>query len=117
MNKTKSYKFGLLAETIAVIYLRLCFYSIISRRHKTKLGEVDIIARRGNNLVFIEVKARKKKDDAYIAFTKHQQNRITRAAQLFIAKNPRYLQTNIRFDLILVCPIFFIKHIRNAWGY
>lgn len=90
IKKNHSYKFGLLSETLVTIYLRICFYSIISRRHKTKVGEVDIIARRGNNLVFIEVKARKKKDNAYIAFTKHQQNRITRTAELFIAKNPKY---------------------------
>lgn len=115
MNKKKSYKLGLFAESLAAFYLRICFYSIISRRYKSDVGEVDIIARRGKRLVFIEVKARKNKDDAYAAFTLHQQNRIVRAAKLFIAKNPKYNESNIRFDLILICPAFFIKHIKNAW--
>jgi putative endonuclease len=116
MNKKKSYKLGLFAESVATFYLRVLFYSVISRRYKSDVGEVDIIARRGKSLIFVEVKARKNKDDAYAAFTLHQQKRIVRTAQLFIAKNPKYNENNIRFDLILICPVFFIKHIKNAWN-
>jgi putative endonuclease len=115
MNKNKSYKLGLFAESIASVYLRFCFYTVISRRYKSDVGEVDIIAKRGNSLIFVEVKARRNKDEAYVAFTTHQQKRIVRTAKLFIARNPKYHENDIRFDLILICPIFFIKHIKNAW--
>jgi putative endonuclease len=115
MQKIKSYRFGIFAEYIAIIYLKLCLYSILSRRYKTKLGEVDIIAKRGNSIIFVEVKARKKIENSYFSLTPHQQQRIIRAAKLFIAKNPKYNISNIRFDLILICPNFIIKHIKNAW--
>ena len=115
MSRTKSYKFGIIAEIVAATYLRMCLYSVIYKRYKTKVGEIDLIAKRGKSLVFVEVKARKNKNTTHTALTKHQQNRITRTAELFIAKNPKYSQSNIRFDLILICPSFYIKHIKNAW--
>lgn len=115
MDRKKNYNFGILAEYLAIIYLALCFYKIISRRHKKNVGEIDIIASKGKNIIFIEVKARKDKSNIYDSLSKRQQNRITQAASLFIAKNSKYHKKNIRFDLILVTPSFFIKHIKNAW--
>ena len=115
MNKKFSYKFGIFAEYFVVVYLTLLFYSIVSRRYKTKVGEVDIIARRGDSLVFVEVKARKSRAEVHSSLTVNQQGRIVRAAQLFLAKNPKYSQSNIRFDLILLCPSFYLRHIKNAW--
>jgi putative endonuclease len=114
INKKASYNFGLLAEDLAVIYLRFKLYKILARRYKSKLGEVDIIARRGKNLVFIEVKARKNASGIYEVLSTHQRARITRAASLFLAKNQRFNNSNIRFDVILIAPKMF-RHIRNAW--
>jgi putative endonuclease len=113
-NKKSAYNFGVLAETISVLYLRLKLYNIIERRYKTYAGEVDIIANRGKNLVFIEVKARKSRNDIYDVLSCRQQMRIARAANVFLAKHKKFATNNIRFDLILIAPKFF-KHIENAW--
>jgi putative endonuclease len=54
----KAYRLGHLAETRCVWYLRLKGYRILSRRFKTPVGEIDIVARHRGTLVFVEVKAR-----------------------------------------------------------
>jgi putative endonuclease len=113
-NKKAAYDFGILAETLSVLYLRLKLYSIIERRYKTYAGEVDIIAKRAKSIVFIEVKARKNSKDTHEVLSRRQQIRITRAAQVFLSNNKKFGASNIRFDLILFTPKF-IKHIKNAW--
>ena len=49
---------GMLAERVAILLLRLKFYSILARRYAIRGGEIDIIARRGDTIAFVEVKAR-----------------------------------------------------------
>ena len=84
-KKIISYYFGLLAETISALYLSIKFYKILARRLKTPFGEIDIVAKKGNTLVFIEVKARN--NTKYIDFISHKQiNRIEKAAQYFFIK-------------------------------
>jgi putative endonuclease len=115
INKKKlSYYFGLIAEKIAAWYLRICLYQIIAHRYKTKLGEIDLIARKKNTLIFFEIKARK--DTALMEFiTIRQKNRINRAAQHFLLYNPKYQKFNIRFDAIIIDKFFLIKHFKNYW--
>jgi putative endonuclease len=113
--KKSSYNFGILAEELAALYLRLKFYNILQRRYKTNMGEVDIIAKRGKSIVFIEVKARKNGRDIHEVITTNQKNRITRAAEVYLFHNKKLANDNIRFDVILLAPQFLIKHIKNAW--
>lgn len=115
INKKKlSYYFGLIAEKIAAWYLRMCLYQIIAHRYKTQVGEIDLIARKRNTLIFLEIKARK--DTALMDFiTNRQKNRINKAAQYFLLYNPKYQKFNIRFDAIIVDRFFLIKHFKNYW--
>ena len=53
-----AHRLGHVAEWRAVWRLRLAGYSVLARRYKTKLGEIDIVVRRGGILAFVEVKAR-----------------------------------------------------------
>ncbi|MCE3231811.1 MAG: hypothetical protein K0R98_68 [Rickettsiaceae bacterium] len=114
-NKKSTYQFGVMAETFSVLYLRLKFYTILERRYKTHMGEVDIIARRGNRLVFVEVKARKESNNIYEAISPSQKARIKRAAEVFLFHNKKFANNNARFDVIFISPKFLIKHITNAW--
>lgn len=107
------YKFGLQAEQIAVIFLRLKGYKILERRYKTKLGEIDIVARKKNIIAFIEVKARKNLD-THEVLTTNQQQRIKNAANYFITSNKINAKI-FRFDLIIMKNIVSIKHIKNAF--
>jgi putative endonuclease len=58
-NKVKAYKLGHFAEFLAVIFLFLKGYSILQRRYRSPFGEIDLIAKRGQTMIFCEVKARK----------------------------------------------------------
>jgi putative endonuclease len=90
-------------------------YRIAARRFKTPVGEIDIVARRGNTLVFVEVKARDTADDAALAVTERGKRRILGAAELWLAHHPGDAQRLIRFDAILVTPGRMPRHLANAF--
>lgn len=113
-EKRKFYHFGLLSEHVAALFLQLKFYKIIERRYKCKLGEVDLIARKGNKVVFIEVKARK--DTSLMDFISiKQKNRIIKAAEYFILTHPKYKNYQVSFDVVIVNGCFYPQHIQNYW--
>jgi putative endonuclease len=74
----------------------------VARRWKTKVGEVDLVARRPGLLVFVEVKARGRLDWAAESVSERQRQRIIAAAEAWLAKHPEDLQGDIRFDAVLV---------------
>lgn len=115
MNRQDAYKLGHKGEGLAAFYLRLMGYRILARRYKTHVGEADLIARRGNSLVFIEVKARKTLEEGLISITERQKKRVIRAAGYYLAENPKSADLDIRFDAIIVLPGLKIKHIKDAW--
>jgi putative endonuclease len=108
-------KRGLRAETIAVWLLRLKGFRIVARRYRSPAGEIDLIARRFGLLVFVEVKARANATEAAWSITPRQQQRISRAAEHYLATNPAYLKHDVRFDAILVTPGGWPKILTNAW--
>lgn len=112
-SRKRAYKYGHFAEKMASWYLRFCGYSILANRFRVPVGEIDIIARRGRNLVFVEVKARKTPVEEVIS--SRQRKRIIRAAALFVAKKPKFATFYMRFDLIIIKPWKFPTHIKNAW--
>ncbi len=114
-NKQNSYKLGLWAEIFAAWGLRLRGYKILEHRYKTPVGEIDLIARKGKMLVFVEVKARKELSTALQAVTSHMQNRIVRAANYFAAQNSAFSGYDMRFDLVAIAPPFYWRHLDNAW--
>ena len=113
--KTKAYRLGLYAEILAALYLMLRGYRIIAWRYKTKIGEVDLIARRRQSLVFVEVKARQELSTALESVTAQMRKRITAAANSFLIKHPQYQNSEMRFDVIAVALPFSVQHLDNAW--
>jgi putative endonuclease len=116
-NKTTrtSHRTGLIAERIAVWCLRAKGYRILAQRYKTRYGEIDIVARHKDTIVFIEVKARKLKNDALESVTHKMKTRIERAALLYIAQHEYAQDMGVRFDFIALSPPFFFRHLDNAW--
>ena len=90
-------------------------YRIVATRYRSRLGEIDIIAARGQKLAFIEVKARASRRAASEAITSHQRERLSRAAADFLARHPRYNRHSLRFDAMLVAPWRWPQHISGAW--
>lgn len=108
--------FGLAAERAAVLLLRAKGWRILARRLKTPLGEIDIVARRGRIVAFVEVKARPDLTAGLLALQPRQRQRLQRAATLFLGRQPRYAQGHdLRFDLIIVRPWRWPVHIADAW--
>ena len=79
------------------------------------MGEIDIIACRRALLIFVEVKARARTDDAAEAVTGRGKQRIVAAAELWLARNPADAQQEIRFDVVLVTPGKIPQHVPNAF--
>jgi putative endonuclease len=110
----KSYRLGLFAEYLAMLIYKVKFYNIVHHRKKNFVGEIDIIACKGRQLVFIEVKARKNNITENIV-SQSQQNRIKRSAELFLSYNHKYDGYDIRFDLVFIQPYKWPIIIKNAW--
>jgi putative endonuclease len=114
-RRRAAFQLGLSAETRAALLLLIKGYRILARRWKSPVGEVDLIARRGRLLVFVEVKAREHLDEAAEAVTARQQRRIVAAAGAWLARYPGKPPSEVRFDAILVVPRRLPRHIRGAF--
>ena len=114
-ERQAAFRFGLSAESRAAAYLIAKGFRIVARRWKSPVGEIDIVARRGGLLVFVEVKARARLDDAAWAVTPRQQQRIVAAAEAWLARNPVDPAVAMRFDAVLVAPGRIPQHIPAAF--
>ena len=101
-NKT-AVSIGNIGEEAAVITLKKQGYKIIERNDRTKLGEIDIIAKDGEYTVFVEVRLRKSNAFGSPADTidERKQQKIIKRAQLYAVKNEIY-DTPMRFDAVLI---------------
>lgn len=110
-----AFRFGLSAESRAAALLVAKGYRIAFRRFKSPVGEIDIVARRRNALVFVEVKARERLDDAAEAVTPRQRRRIIAAAEAWLAAHPDDVARDMRFDVMLVAPGRLPQHLTAAF--
>ena len=106
---------GRRGETLAVWRLRLTGWRILARDWRSPAGKIDIVARRGRLVVFIEVKARGDIGAAGEAIGQRQQGRIAAAAALFLARHPHLAACDARFDAMLVAPWRWPLHLPDAW--
>lgn len=106
---------GRRAETLATWVLRLKGYRILARRYRTPVGEIDLIARRGGLIAFVEVKQRDTLAEAAEALTATGRRRIARAASLWLSVHPAAAALDLRFDVIMCVPGRLPRHIRQAF--
>lgn len=114
-ERVAAFRVGISAESRAAAQLVAKGYRILARRWRSPVGEIDIVARRRNTLVFVEVKARDSLDAAAEALQKQQQGRIVTAAEVWLAAYPVPPSCNIRFDAVLVAPGCMPRHIPAAF--
>jgi putative endonuclease len=115
MSRAAREAWGRGAESLAAWSLRLRGYRIVARRFRTPLGEIDLVARRGRLVAFVEVKARGDLAEALVALGPRQRERAARAAELFLLRHPGYRGHTFRFDLIAVRPWRLPRHVVDAW--
>jgi putative endonuclease len=90
-------------------------YRIVARRYRTRLGEIDLIARRGNLVLIVEVKVRKTLIEAMDALARQSERRIENAADLWLARQPDHARLSVRFDMVAVLPRRWPVHVENAF--
>lgn len=105
---------GRRAERFAHVLLRLKGFRILARRFKAGPGEIDLIARRGRLVAFVEVKARAQLDDALGAVSPRARRRIIAAADAYLARNPHLAECDLRYDIVAVAGARW-RHVANAW--
>ncbi|MEA3080840.1 MAG: putative endonuclease [Sphingomonadales bacterium] len=114
MNREAAERRGRGAETLACWYLRLHGWRILARRARVAGGEVDVIARRGRTLAFVEVKARGNKEAATFALDEWRLRRVVVAAERLA---PRYMRDgdDVRIDALFIVPRRWPRHLANVW--
>ncbi len=105
---------GRRGERLAGWWLRLKGWTILDRRVRTPAGEVDLVARRGKLIAFVEVKTRRTAAELDFAIDERRLARVAAAAEVLMA---RYAGPgdDIRVDVILLAPGTRPRHIENAW--
>jgi len=106
---------GRFAELLAALALLTKGYRILGRNVKTRAGEIDIIAVRGRRLAFVEVKRRLTREAAEAAVSGRQAARIRNAADYWLAHRPRYHAYEQGYDLMLLLPRRWPRHIENGF--
>ena len=106
---------GRRAEILAALYLRLKGYRIMARNVRLPSGEIDVVARRGTLLIFVEVKYRPHIIIAKNAVSARQWQRIERAAAQFVGARPRLHHMVWRFDVLAMAPWHLPRHGQNMW--
>ena len=120
----KNRRRGLYAEVFAALYLTLKGYRFLTRRYRAAGGEIDLVMKKRQTLVFVEVKTRRTHEEALYSIGQAQQKRIMKAARAythsgaFLSGVPDSYQ---RFDLVTFSgggrwPLSWPRHIVNAWG-
>ena len=114
MNRAVAEQRGRRGEGRAGWYLRLHGWRIVARRVKTPRGEIDLVARRGRTVAFVEVKWRADPAELDQAIDERRLRRVARAAEALAA---RYVgpADDVRIDVLLLAPGRWPRHIVNAW--
>lgn len=114
MRRQAAEKRGHRAETLAAFWLRLKGYRILARRLRTPVGEIDLVARRGRTVAFVEVKARATAADADLSLDRARLRRVAAAANAVLA---RYAGPDdaSRIDAVYIVPGRWPRHVADVW--
>ena len=114
MSRSEAERRGRRGETRAALWLALHGWRMLGKRVKTPRGELDLIARRGRMVSFVEVKWRNTAAELDLAIDEYRLRRVAAAAE---AVAHRYLRQgdDMRIDVLLLAPGRFPRHIVNAW--
>jgi putative endonuclease len=114
-KRLRAYRRGHRGEWLAALAVMLKGFRIVARRYRTKLGEIDLIARRGDLVLIIEVKVRATLIEAMDAIARQSERRIEAAADLWLSRQPDYGRLSVRFDMVAVLPRRWPVHVENVF--
>jgi|SRR5690606_17361543 putative endonuclease len=114
--RLRNYRRGNRGERLAALALMLKGYRIVARRYRTPLGEIDLIARRGDLIAIVEVKVRPTLAEAMDAVGPYAARRIEAAADLWLARQPDFARLSVRFDLVAILPRRWPVHVPDLFS-
>ncbi|HMQ57490.1 MAG TPA: YraN family protein [Rhizobiaceae bacterium] len=114
-KRRKAEKRGHRGEFLAALALRLKGWRIVARRFKTPSGKIDLIARRGDLIAIVEVKARASVQAAVDSVTRPAQRRIANAADVWLSRQRDHGRLSLRFDIVAVLPRRWPVHLEDAF--
>ena len=109
-----SHTTGRRGETWAAALLLIKGYRILARRFHAGGGEIDLVVKRGNTVVFVEVKARHLLDDAVIAISPQKEVRLSRAVRYWLARNSWAANMTLRCDAVFVARRRLPRHVPDV---
>ena len=116
MSGAVSYHAGKCAEdSVAQLYLTSGL-QVVARRWRGPAGEIDVIARDGDQLVFIEVKKSRSHAEAASHLSPRQMQRIWQTASEYLGSEPNGQDSLSRFDVALVDSVGRIEILQNAFA-
>jgi putative endonuclease len=101
---------GRLSEYLAAALLMAKGYRILAIRYRTRVGEVDLVARKGDLVAFIEVKARRLEGEALDAVGYRTQARIRAASDVWLSRRSDHAELSCRYDVVIVRPWRIPRH-------
>ncbi|QYK41194.1 MAG: YraN family protein [Paracoccaceae bacterium] len=116
MTGKRSYLAGLAAEDAVARHYGRSGRPIAARRWRSTAGEIDLVAREGAEIVFIEVKQAETHAAAAEHLGRRQMDRICASAALYLAGEPAGSLTPMRFDVALVDALGRIAIVENAFA-
>ncbi len=114
MRQARNYQAGLAAENSVLRTYVAAGYAMLERRFRGARGEIDLVLRRGDDVIFVEVKKSRSFDAALIRLGATQIGRIFETANEFLGAQPKGLLTEARFDLALVNAHGEVRIMENA---
>ncbi|MEI6642070.1 MAG: YraN family protein [Novosphingobium sp.] len=114
MSRQRAEQQGRRGESLAAWYLWLMGWRILAKRQRVGAGEVDLVARKGRTVAFIEVKWRASRAALDHAIDARRLKRVARAAEALV---PRFAKPgdDVRIDVILLAPGHLPRHMANVW--
>lgn len=114
-QRLRNHRRGHRGEWLAALALMVRGYRIVARRYRTKLGEIDLIARRGDLVLIVEVKVRPTLVEAMEAVARLSERRIEAAAGIWLSRQRDHGRLSLRFDLVAVLPRRWPVHVANIF--
>ncbi|MGD9914029.1 MAG: YraN family protein [Rhizobiaceae bacterium] len=114
-DRRRAYRRGHRSEWLASLALLLKGFRTVARRYRTPSGEIDLIARRGDLVLIVEVKARPTLIEAMDAIGRLSERRIEAAADLWLSRQRDSAKLSLRFDMVAVLPRRWPIHVENIF--
>ena len=114
MTKARQ-ELGLLGERIAARWLMRDGWRVLAHRFRSGHRDIDLVMQRGQEVAFVEVKARARVEDAEIAITPEKRRLFARAARRWLAANPWAMARTLRADAVFVAPWRMPRHVADAF--